>query len=206
MLALPMRRIVPKGCHGRVERVNLDCTIFDRRNSMKKFALAAIALSVSAMSAIAQQAPTTVTIQGNQTFDVNGLSLEYEATLVFSGSLPAGMVLHVDGTANATAVCLNPGGKTSKNEIPVSTPITISGTEVIKVNEKEPFFAASVSTNPPSAIPGAPDCSSDKWTEKVTGFDVTSAIVTILDPTQDILFQEVCPFNPPLTSVVPRTC
>jgi hypothetical protein len=174
---------------------------------MKKFALSAIALSVSAMSAVAQQAPTTITIQGNQTFDVNGLSLEYEATLVFSGTLPGGMVLHVDGTANATAICLSPGGNTSKNQdqIPVSTPITVSGTEVIGKFSSS-GFAAFVSTNPPPAIPGAPDCSNDKWTERVTGLDFTSAIVTILDPTQDILFQEVCQFNPPLTSVTPRVC
>jgi len=111
----------------------------------------------------------------------------------------------MSATANATAVCINPGSGAHQPPGQNPAPVTVTGSQTIPKDEiKNGSVSFSFSTKAPdSPIPGAPGCPNSRWQEVITDLSFTSAHTTVeqLGVTE---LDVSCVFDPATTNgVVP---
>jgi hypothetical protein len=112
-------------------------------------------------------------------FTDNGLTLTATGALAGLGS--GDVLVNLAATANATAICTNPSGKSQppgQNPAPVS----VSGSQAIPATEvKNGNVTFTVTTSPPpnNPIAGAPGCPGTNWTETITDLSFVSATITV---------------------------
>lgn len=130
-------------------------------------------------------------------FTDNGLTLTASGALAGLGQ--EDVLINLGATANATAICTNPSGKSQppgQNPAPVS----VSGSEAIPASQiKNGTVAFAVTTQPPpnNPIAGAPGCPNSSWTETITDLSFTSATITVQQGTPLATVLTVsCVFDP----------
>jgi hypothetical protein len=130
----------------------------------------------------------------NPTFVDNGLTLQAVGNLAGLGN--EDVLITLAATANATAVCTNPGGSTQPpGQNPA--PISVQGTEAIPAGEiQNGNVSFSVTTvAPTSPIPGAPGCPNPNWTETITDLSFTAATITVEQPVGTRVLTVWCTFT-----------
>jgi hypothetical protein len=130
-------------------------------------------------------------------FTDGGVSLEASGLLAGLGDR-SGAVVNMTASANVTATCTNPSGKTQppgQNPAPVS----ITGSDTIEPgsidhNGSAPFDVTALLAS--RTITGAPDCPNGKWTEFVQDLAFTSAVITVVQNGVSTTVA-TCTFSPP---------
>ena len=141
----------------------------------------------------------------NPTFTDQGLTLNAVGAVVGLGN--ADLLVGLLASANATAICTNPGTGEHRPPGQNPAPVSVSGSEAIPAAEiKNGTTPFDVTTEPPETpIPGAPGCPNSKWVETITDLSFTSATLTFTQSGSTV-FSATCDFNPATSNgVVPTS-
>jgi hypothetical protein len=150
------------------------------RRFMKRIATTVLSCSLLGAAAFAQNVHFKPPSSAPSFVD-HGLTLSAAGALAGLGN--EDLIVELFASANATAVCTNPGGA---NQPPGQNPapVTVAGQVAIPASEiKNGNTTFSVPTQPPtSPIPGAPGCPNPGWTETITDLKFTLALVEVEQP------------------------
>ena len=128
------------------------------------------------------------------------LGLTLRATGALAGLGGEDIVINMSATANATATCTNPAGRTQPpGQNPA--PVTVAGSQIIPKDEiKNGNVSFSVTTQGPvTPIAGAPGCPNPQWTEDITDLSFTDATITVEQPAPTVVLTLECTFTPATT-------
>lgn len=139
----------------------------------------ALSVVVLAMAVVAMAA--SVHLKGGKnaepSFTDDGLTLSASGAL--SGLGEGDILIDIEATADVTATCSNQGGHQAPGQNPA--PITVTGSVSIPEgsvkNGNTPFAVTTL--EPPTPIPGAPDCPNTNWSEDITDLAFTSATIRV---------------------------
>jgi len=126
-----------------------------------------------------------------------GTTLTESATIGGLGN--ADVVINMSATANASAVCINPGKGANQPPGQNPAPVTVSGTQTIPKGDITNGSTSFVVTTkaPDNPAPGSPgfSCPNENWREVITDLSFTSAHTTVeqLGVTE---LDVSCVFNP----------
>jgi hypothetical protein len=162
-----------------------------RSSSRSLIAVAAVAAAVLALAAVAIAA--NIHLKSGPSFTDNGTTLTATGELAGLGTGPTTVDITTRG--NPTAVCVNRGQHQPPGQQPA--PVTQNGSVAIPPSQiKHGSAPFRVTTDAPtSPIPGAPDCPSVQWTEKITNIAFTSATLTFSQGADSATV--TCTFSPP---------
>lgn len=115
------------------------------------------------------------------------------------GLAPEDVKITMKAKAVATAECTNPGGKVPPGKDPVSAgTVYVTGSAWIsKSNINSCMASFSMTTeDPPTLVPGAPDCPNPNWTENIIDLQFIKFTLTVWQSGKIVMIKS-CTFKQP---------
>ncbi len=177
---------------------------------MRRKIIVSLAALVAVLMTAAVATAASVHLKGGAnakpSFTDNGLTLTASGALSGLGNGDIAVVL--TATANTTATCTNPAGKTQPpGQNPA--PTTVKGSQFIPSSsiDKNGNVPFGVTTDAPTTpIAGAPECPNPQWTETITDLAFTSATIQVYQPADPsgtggtLVLTVTCTFSSPTSN------
>jgi hypothetical protein len=161
------------------------------RTSALIFAIAALAISASAASA--------VQFRNNLNPGFADLGVSLQARRIIEDLTPGqGIAIHLLATAQVTAQCVNPNNDHAKPTQGTPANITVTGFQFIprnQINSANRALMNVITAPPPTVIDGSPDCTGHD-SEEITDLSFIRARIIVEQPSGTQVLEARCRINP----------